>query len=306
MTATVSASPPPAAPIAPAAGTFAGRIAVVLEMIKFPHTVFALPFALTGMWLAAGGPPQGRALLWVAAAMVGARSAALAFNRVADRRLDAANPRTADRALPAGRLSVRFAWGFTACSAALFVLAAAMLNPLCVALTPLALAVILGYSYCKRFTAASHFVLGLALGMAPVGGWLAVSGSFALPPLLLCAAVATWTAGFDILYACQDIDFDRRSGLHSIPARLGAAAALRLARGLHAAMVAALLALAPAMELGGVYLAGVAAAAALLLTVHALVSPSDLRRLDLAFFRVNAWVGVAVFAFTAADLWVRS
>jgi len=275
---------------------------VTLEMIKFQHTLFALPFALAGMVLGAGGVPAAGTAFWVVVAMVGARSAAMAFNRIVDREIDARNPRTAGRPLPTGRLSLGFAWGFTLTAAAGFVAAAAMLNPLCLALSPIALAVILGYSFTKRFTAASHFVLGLALGIAPLGGWLAARGSFDAPPLLLTAAVLSWTAGFDILYACQDIAFDRRERLFSIPARWGAARALRLAAGLHLLTVGLLAALAPIAGLGWIYAGGVAAIAALLLYEHSLVSPADLRRLDVAFFRVNAWVSVIVLVAICADL----
>jgi len=271
-------------------------------MIKFQHTLFALPFALAGMVLGSGGLPEARTALWVVVAMVGARSAAMAFNRIVDREIDARNPRTAGRALPTGRLSPGFAWAFTVIAAATFVGAAAMLNPICLALSPVALTIILGYSLTKRFTAGSHFVLGIALGIAPLGGWLAAQGRFAVPPLLLTAAVLAWTAGFDILYACQDIDFDRRERLFSIPARWGAARALRLAAGLHLVAVALLAALAPIGGLGWIYLGGIAAIAALLLYEHSLVSPDDLSRLDLAFFRVNAWVSVIVLVAICADL----
>jgi 4-hydroxybenzoate polyprenyltransferase len=271
-------------------------------MIKFQHTLFALPFALAGMVLGAGGAPTARTAIWVVVAMVGARSAAMAFNRIVDREIDSRNPRTAGRPLPTGRLSLGFAWSFALAAAAIFVTAAAMLNPLCLALSPLALAIILGYSFTKRFTAASHFVLGIALGIAPVGGWLAARGTFAAPPLLLTAAVLAWTAGFDILYACQDIDFDRREGLFSIPARWGSARALRLAGGLHLVTVALLAALVPVAGLGWIYLGGLAAITGLLLYEHSLVSPDDLSRLDVAFFRVNAWVSVIVLVAICADL----
>ena len=284
------------------ASSILSRLAVTLEMIKFQHTVFALPFALTGAVLAAGGWPDGRTLLWVVAAMVGARSAAMAFNRIADRRLDARNPRTAGRALPSGRLGVGFTWTFTLAAAALFVLSAWMLNPLCLWLSPVALAVILGYSYTKRFTAASHLALGLALGIAPMGGWLAVRGSFALEPFLLTAAVVAWTAGFDITYALQDVEFDRRERLRSIPARIGAAAALRVSAALHGATVIALAALMPVAGLGWIYGAGVAVIAALLIYEHSIMRPVDLGRLDTAFFRVNALVSILVLASTLADL----
>ena len=287
-------------------GSVLSRLAMTLEMIKFQHTVFALPFGLTGMILAARRWPDGRTLAWVVAAMVGARSAAMAFNRIADRHLDARNPRTAGRALPSGRLSIGFAWAFTAASAALFVLAAAMLNPLCLWLSPVALAVILGYSYTKRFTAGSHLVLGLALGIAPMGGWLAVRGAFAPEPFLLTAAVVAWTAGFDIVYSLQDIEFDRREGLRSIPARLGPAAALRLAAALHGATVLALAALLPVARLGWIYGAGVIVVAALLGYEHSLVTPEKQSRLDTAFFRVNAAVSILILAFMLADVLVGS
>ena len=278
------------------------QFATVLETIKFQHTIFALPFALTGMILAARGWPPVRIFGWVVVAMVGARSAAMTFNRIVDRRIDAANPRTAGRALPAGRLSLRFAWGFTLVSVALFVLAAGMLNRLCLALSPVALAVILGYSFTKRFTAASHLALGLALGIAPMAGWLAVRGSFAPAPFLLTAAVVAWTAGFDILYACQDIEFDRSVGLYSIPARLGVGRALKVSAGLHLITVLALAALVPVADLGWVYRLGIVLIAGLLLYEHSLVSPRDLSRLNAAFFRVNAAVSILVFLFTLADL----
>lgn len=277
-------------------------VAVTLEMIKFQHTLFALPFALTGMVLAARGWPGLWTLVWVVVAMVGARSAAMAFNRIADREIDARNPRTAGRPLPTGRLSLGFAWAFTLAATALFVVAAAMLNPLCLLLSPVALAVILGYSFAKRFTAAAHFVLGASLGIAPMGGWLAVRGGFDPPPFLLTAAVLAWTAGFDILYACQDIDFDRRERLFSLPAWLGAGRAMRLAAALHALTVVLLALLGWAAGLGWVYLAGLALIGGLLLYEHSLVSPDDLGRVDVAFFRVNAWVSVLVLAAVCADL----
>ena len=278
------------------------RLTVTLEMIKFQHTLFALPFAFTGMILAARGWPEWRTLLWVMLAMVGARSAAMTFNRIADRRFDAANPRTAGRALPAGRISLAFAVGFAAVSAGLFVLAAAMLNPLCFALSPVALLVALGYSFTKRFTSLSHFVLGLSLAMAPMGGWLAVTGTFGIPPLLLSFAVLAWTAGFDILYACQDRDFDRQAGLHSIPARWGVRASLRASSLLHSFTVLALVGLIPLADLGWIYLAGMALIAAFLFYEHSLVSPTDLGRLNVAFFQVNAWVSVLIFTVTFLDL----
>ena len=285
-------------------GSPRGGLAVTLEMIKFQHTVFALPFALTGMVLAARGLPPARTLLWVVLAMVGARSAAMAFNRIVDRAHDALNPRTAGRPLAAGKLSVGFARWFTLGSVILFVVSAGMLNPLCLWLSPLALAISLGYSYTKRFTSASHLVLGLSLGIAPIGGYIAVSGHFTWTPLLLMAAVLTWTAGFDVLYALQDVEFDRAHGLHSIPARLGPARALHVAAGLHLLAVVALAMLLPVAGLGWIYGAGVVMIAGLLLYEHAIISPDDLSRLGIAFFRVNAAVSILVFAFTLADLLV--
>ena len=278
------------------------RLTVTLEMIKFQHTLFALPFAFTGMILAARGLPEWGTLLWVMLAMVGARSAAMTFNRIADRRFDAANPRTAGRALPAGKISLGFAVGFAVVSAGLFVLAAAMLNPLCFALSPVALLVALGYSFTKRFTPLSHFVLGLSLAMAPMGGWLAVTGTFGIQPLLLSFAVLAWTAGFDILYACQDRDFDRRAGLHSIPARWGVRASLRASSLLHSLTVLALVGLIPLADLGWIYLAGMGLIAAFLFYEHSLVSPANLGRLNVAFFQVNAWVSVLIFTVTLFDL----
>lgn len=278
------------------------RLTVTLEMIKFQHTLFALPFAFTGMILAARGLPEWGTLLWVMLAMVGARSAAMTFNRIADRRFDAANPRTAGRALPAGKISLGFAVGFVVVSAGLFVLAAAMLNPLCFALSPVALLVALGYSFTKRFTPLSHFVLGLSLAMAPMGGWLAVTGTFGIQPLLLSFAVLAWTAGFDILYACQDRDFDRRAGLHSIPARWGVRASLRASSLLHSLTVLALVGLIPLADLGWIYLAGMGLIAAFLFYEHSLVSPANLGRLNVAFFQVNAWVSVLIFTVTLFDL----
>lgn len=277
--------------------TAAGQLKTTLDMIRIEHTLFALPFALLGAVLAAAGLPAPRQLLWIALAMVGARSCAMAFNRIADRHLDAANPRTSTRALPAGRLSLRFAWAFTAASAALFLLSAAMLNRLALALAPVALVSVLAYSYTKRFTSLSHVVLGWCLCIAPTGAWIAVRGALdSSVPLLLSLVVLLWTAGFDVLYACQDFDFDRRAGLHSIPARLGVARALWVSRLLHAGAFAALVALFFATSLGWPALVGVAATAALLVYQHTLVRADDLTRLDAAFFTANAFVSVILFA----------
>jgi len=273
------------------------NIRTTLEMIKIEHTLFALPFALLGAVLAAGGLPTARQALWITLAMVGARSAAMAFNRIADRAYDAANPRTATRAIPAGQLSLPFAWAFTAASAALFFLAAAMLNQLTLLLAPVALASVLLYSYTKRFTALSHVVLGWCLSIAPTGAWVAVRGALDSPvPLLLSLVVLLWTAGFDVLYACQDYDFDRRAGLRSIPARVGVERALWVSRLLHAGAFAALVGLYFLTGLGALALAGVLATGALLVYQHSLVRADDLSRLNAAFFTTNAFVSVILLA----------
>ena len=273
------------------------NIRTTLEMIKIEHTLFALPFALLGAVLAAGGLPTARQALWITLAMVGARSAAMAFNRIADRAYDAANPRTATRAIPAGQLSLPFAWAFTVASAALFFLAAAMLNRLTLLLAPVALASVLVYSYTKRFTSLSHVVLGWCLSIAPTGAWVAVRGALDSPvPLLLSLVVLLWTAGFDVLYACQDYDFDRRAGLRSIPARVGVGRALWVSRLLHAGAFAALVGLYFLTGLGALALAGVLATGALLVYQHSLVRADDLSRLNAAFFTTNAFVSVILLA----------
>lgn len=281
------------APESPAVSTVLRNTRLTLEMIKIEHTLFALPFAFLGAVLAANGLPTLRQLLWIVVAMVGARSTAMAFNRLADRRFDARNPRTAMRALPAGLLSVSFVWAFTIASAMLFLLAAAMLNRLTLLLAPVALASVLLYSLTKRWTQFSHIVLGWCLSIAPTGAWIAVRGEFGSPvPLLLSLVVLLWTAGFDVLYACQDYEFDRSEGLYSIPARFGIAHALWISRGLHAAAFLALVALYLLSGLGPLALIGVAATAALLLYQHRLVKAGDLGRLNAAFFTTNAFVSV--------------
>jgi 4-hydroxybenzoate polyprenyltransferase len=266
---------------------------LTLEMIKIEHTLFALPFAFLGAVLAANGLPQLRQILWIIVAMVGARSAAMAFNRIADRKIDARNPRTATRAIPAGLLSVAFVTAFTIVSAAVFLLAAAMLNRLTLILAPVALASVLLYSFTKRWTQFSHIVLGWCLSIAPTGAWIAVRGEIGSPaPLLLSLVVLLWTAGFDILYACQDYDFDRREGLRSIPARVGIARALWFARALHAAAFLALVWLYALTGLGPLAFAGVIATGGLLIYQHRLVRANDLGRLNAAFFTTNAFVSV--------------
>ena len=279
-----------------ATNTTAQSIRTTLEMIKIEHTLFALPFALLGAALAARGLPTAWQLLWITLAMAGARSAAMAFNRIADRKYDAANPRTSGRAIPAGLLSVRFAWAFTLVSSALFFVAAAMLNRLTLLLAPVALASVLLYSYTKRFTSLSHLALGWCLCIAPTGAWVAVRGAIDSPvPLLLSLVVLLWTAGFDVLYACQDYDFDRRTGLRSIPARVGIRAALRISRLLHAGAFAALVSLYLTTTPGALALAGVVATGALLVYQHSLVRADDLSRLDAAFFTTNAFLSVILF-----------
>ena len=266
---------------------------LTLEMIKIEHTLFALPFAFLGAVLAANGLPSPRQVFWIVVAMVGARSAAMAFNRIADRSFDARNPRTASRALPAGRLSVGFVWAFTIAAAALFLLAAAMLNRLTLILAPVALACVLLYSFTKRWTQFSHLVLGACLSIAPTGAWIAVRGEIgSAVPLLLSLVVLLWTAGFDVLYACQDYDFDRHEDLRSIPARVGIPRALWTARALHFAAFIALVWLYIFTSLGPLAVAGVIATGALLIYQHRLVRADDLGRLNAAFFTTNAFVSV--------------
>jgi len=277
--------------------TITRNIRTTLEMIKIEHTLFALPFALLGAVLAARGVPTGQQLFWIALAMVGARSTAMAFNRIADRDYDARNPRTKMRALPAGMLSIGFVWAFTLIAAGIFLLAAAMLNRLTLILSPVALASVLLYSYTKRWTTWSHIILGWCLSIAPTGAWIAVRGALdSWEPLLLSLVVLLWTAGFDVLYACQDYDFDRQEGLHSMPARLGVARSLWAARVLHAGAFAALLALYFVTKLGPLAVAGTIATGALLVYQHTLVRADDLSRLNAAFFTTNAFVSVILFA----------
>ena len=274
------------------------------RMIRFSHSVFALPFALASAALAARlAGVTARQIAWIVVAMVAARSAAMGFNRLVDRGIDARNPRTAGRELPKGVLSAREVTLFVAVSAAAFVLAAAMLNPLCLALSPVALAIVFGYSYTKRFTAAAHLVLGLALSVAPVGAWLAITGRFHPAPLALAGAVLLWVAGFDTIYACQDADFDRAEGLHSLPARVGVPRALALSRTMHVAAVALLAAVYWLAPLHPLYLAGVAVIAGLLAWEHTLVSPADLSRVMQAF-NLNGWVSLGYCVFAAAAAWL--
>lgn len=282
--------------------SFRAFVANLSELVVFPHTVFALPFAFIGVLEAASGWPSGRVVFWVLVAMVGARTAAMAFNRLADLPFDAANPRTAGRPLPSGRLRPAHAWALVLAGAGALVVAAWQLNPLCLALSPLALAWVLGYSYTKRFTALSHLWLGLGLAMAPVGGWLAVSGKFALPPVVLAAAVAFWVAGFDVLYSLQDVEFDRRVGLYSLPARWGVAKALwasRVFHGLAALGFAAFAVLVHARLWGSL---AVALAWSLLLVQHLLVGNGRLERINAAFFTANGILSLSMLALFSLDI----
>ncbi len=275
---------------------------ITLEMIKWEHSIFALPFALTAAVLAAGGWPSLRTLLLIVLCMVSARSAAMAFNRYADADLDAVNPRTATRALPAGQLSRGFVLLFTVAAAAVFLLGAAMLNRLTLLLAPLALLVVLAYSYMKRITRWSHLVLGLALGIAPSAAWIAVRGSLDPRIVLLTGIVLLWVGGFDVLYACQDFEHDRNAGLHSVPASFGLRGAFWIARLMHLSVAILLFVFAHVFGLGPVALVGMALVVLLLAYEHAIVSPSDLRRMNAAFFTLNGIISVLFFLFVAADV----
>ena len=276
-----------------------------LEMIKWEHSIFALPFALTAAILAAHGLPALRTLGWILVAMVAARSSAMAFNRWADAKIDAANPRTRSRAIPAGLLSSQFVFGFTCVAALIFLLAAAQLNRLTLYLSPLVLLVLLGYSYLKRFTRWSHLGLGLALGLAPSAAWIAVRGSLDPRIVVLTAAVTLWAGGFDVLYACQDFDHDRAAGLHSLPQAIGIPAAFWTARILHLAMLGLLVWFGLLFHFLALGWAGIAVVALLLAYEHSIVSPQDLRRLNAAFFTMNGVIAMVFFAFVAADLWLQ-
>jgi 4-hydroxybenzoate polyprenyltransferase len=278
---------------------------VTLEMIKWEHSVFALPFALTGAVLAANGWPSLRITGLIVVCMVAARTAAMAFNRLVDAEIDAANPRTKMRALPAGTLRRGFVAAFTAIAVAIFLIGCALLNRLCLLLSPIALAVILGYSFAKRFTRWSHLVLGLALGIAPSAAWIAVRGSLDSRILVLSLAVLLWVAGFDVLYACQDVEHDSSAGLNSIPQAFGVRAAFSIARGLHGLMLLALVVLAMLFGLGPLAITGIGVTAALLLYEHSIISPGDLRRLNAAFFTLNGIISVLFFCFIAADVLLR-
>lgn len=284
---------------------FAKKTGIFLEMIKFSHTIFALPFALTGALLAAGGFPSIRQTVWIILAMVGARTAAMAMNRLIDAEIDARNPRTAVRAIPAGLIGKGLTLFFIVAATALMMLAAQMLNPLCLKLSPIALFFLLLYSYCKRFTALAHVVLGICLAAAPIGAWIAIRGTIDAPALVLGSVVLFWVAGFDILYALQDLEFDRSAGLHSIPVLLGVKGSLRAARLFHLIMIGLLFTLFNLMHLGTLFLVGILVAVAMLLYEHWLLKDGNLKKLDAAFFNMNGYISVAIVLFTAADVLTR-
>jgi 4-hydroxybenzoate polyprenyltransferase len=287
------------------------RLRLTLEMIKFEHSVFALPFALTGALLAIrqDGFRSGNVaskIAWIIVAMVAARSAAMAFNRLVDQRIDARNPRTSMRHLPSGLLSRGFGWAFVAGTSAVFLVAAGMLNSLCLKLAPAALAIVFFYSFTKRFTSFSHLVLGFALGIAPAAAWIAIRGELDPRILWLTAAVTFWTAGFDVIYSCQDYEFDKSEGLFSLPHVLGIPGALRVAQALHVLMIMCLLALVYSLHLGSLALLGVAAVTAVLIYEHSLVKPADLSRVNAAFFTMNGYVSMLFFVFWAADIFLHA
>jgi 4-hydroxybenzoate polyprenyltransferase len=281
------------------------KLKITLEMIKFEHTVFALPFAFIGALLASRGVPTGGQILWIVAAMVGARSAAMTFNRIVDLQFDRKNPRTQTRALAAGTLSLPFAVVFTVLMSALMIFAAWQLNPLCFYCSVPTLGILFFYSYTKRFTALSHLFLGLSIGLAPLASWIAIRGTFAWPPILLSAAVMFWVAGFDIIYSLQDADFDRKNRLFSLPARLGIRAALTLSTLFHAATVVLLLVTARWTELGGIAYAGIAVVAGILFWEHRIVKPGDLSRVNVAFFSLNGYVSVLLLVTFATDILLK-
>jgi len=271
-------------------------------MIKFEHTVFALPFAIMSAFIASNGLPPLPNLGWILVAMVGARSCAMAFNRLADSKIDSQNPRTSMRAIPAGLITKGSVWLFTVVSAGLLVFAAWRLNPLAFALSPVALIVIMGYSYTKRFTSLSHFWLGLALSISPVGAWIAITGRFDWTPIVLCCVVLLWTAGFDIIYACQDVNFDRKHGLHSIPARIGIRWALWLSSAIHVIAVLLLFTVPFLTELGLFYYIGVSIVVLIFIYEHAIVKPDDLSRVNLAFFTLNGMISLVLMALSITDI----
>ena len=281
------------------------KIAIFLEMIKFSHTIFALPFALAGALLAAGGLPTVAQLFWIVMAMVGARTAAMALNRLIDAEIDARNPRTAGRAIPAGLISKGVTIAFIAGSLLLLLVSAAQLNQLCLLLSPLAIFFLVLYSYCKRFTSLAHVVLGICLAVAPIGAWVAIRGTLDASAFILGAAVLFWVAGFDILYALQDLDFDRKAGLHSIPVLLGVDGSLWTARMFHLVMIALLLGLFATMKLGAYFMIGIVVTSGMLLYEHWLLRDGDLQKLDAAFFNMNGYISIVILLSTAAEVFMR-
>lgn len=301
------ASAPPGPPVSPNPLVRLGRkIGLTLDMIKFQHTIFGLPFAFLGAVLAAGGWPTKPQIFWILMACVFARSAAMSFNRLHDEPFDRQNPRTKTWALPSGLLSRRFVWAFCIFCVIGFVFSAAMLNRLALLLSPIALAVLLGYSLTKRFTAGAHYFLGLALGIAPIGAWVAVRAELGWPPVLLGLAVMLWTAGFDMIYSLQDIEVDRRLGLNSLPSRLGPKRALAISALSHAVAITAFGLLVPFTALGVFYLSALALCAWLLVYEQRLVSPDDLSRLPMAFFTLNGWVSILMFAGGLTDILMKN
>ncbi len=279
------------------------RIRTFLEMVKFSHTVFALPFALLAALLAAGGLPSLWKILWIIIAMAGARTGAMGANRLLDAKIDARNPRTKDRALPAGLIGTRQALLLTGLSYLIFIFAAAMLNSFCLHLAPYVIILLTAYSVAKRFTIYTHYILGFCLGMAPIGAWIAITGSLTLTPLVLGFAVGCWVSGFDLLYSLQDIEFDKEEGLHSIPATIGIEQTLTLARKLHLGMLGALLFVYLASpSLGWLFLLALLAIAALLHYEHGLLSPTNLMKIDTAFFTVNGYISVTLFIVATLDI----
>ena len=281
------------------------KLHITLDMIKFEHTLFALPFAFIGALLARKGLPTGWQLTWIVVAMVGARSAAMTFNRIVDVHYDRLNPRTTGRALVSGTLSIQFAVAFTVAMSGLFVFAAWQLNALCFYLSFPTLAILLLYSYTKRFTSLSHVVLGFAIGCAPLAAWLAIRGEFAWPPILLSAAVMFWVAGFDLIYALQDIEFDRKARLFSLPSKLGVAPALRISTLFHGVTVVLLTATAMIAGLGWIAYAGIAIVAGILYWEHRLVTPDDLSRINVAFFNLNGYISILLLLTFAGDILIR-
>ncbi|MGF7185596.1 4-hydroxybenzoate polyprenyltransferase [Desulfitispora alkaliphila] len=281
------------------------KFLVFLEMIKFEHTIFALPFAYLGAFMAVGGLPPVDKLFWITVAMVGARTAAMALNRLIDRHIDKLNPRTAQRAIPSGAISTIEVWAYTIISFAVLFLAATMLNPLCVKLMPIAVFVLVIYSYMKRISWTCHIVLGIAIGLAPLGSWVAITGKINLPGVILAIAVASWVAGFDIIYSCQDWEFDKENKLHSIPVEFGLEKALIISKLFHIIAPAMFVIIGLIMNFGIIYYVGVLIAISLLLYEHSLVRPNDLTKIDMAFFNMNGYLSVVMFVFTLIDLIIK-